>query len=98
IEAAFQPLRLEIVNDSHKHRGHGGYHPSGESHFHITIVADAFKGRSRVDRQRAVYGVLDAELKDTVHALALSTLTPEEAGLDQEGEHDGNGAKGQQGR
>lgn len=81
IEKAFHPLRLDIVNESHKHKGHGGYHPSGESHFHVTIVSAAFAGKSRVDRQRAVYAVLDEELKSTVHALSLTTRTPEEAGL-----------------
>ncbi|HEY8352408.1 MAG TPA: BolA family protein [Sphingomonadales bacterium] len=81
IEQAFQPVKLDIVNESHKHKGHGGYHPSGESHFHITIVSDFFKGKSRVERQRAVYALLDAELKETVHALSLVTRTPEEAGL-----------------
>lgn len=81
IEEAFQPQRLDIVNESHKHKGHGGYHPSGESHFHVTIISAAFTGKSRVDRQRAVYAVLDEELKGTVHALGLTTRTPDEAGL-----------------
>lgn len=79
IEAGLKPARLEIINESHKHKGHGGYHPSGESHFRLVIVADAFAGRSRVDRQRAVYALLAEELAATLHALALTTLTPEEA-------------------
>lgn len=81
IEEAFQPQRLDIVNESHKHKGHGGYHPGGESHFHVTIISATFTGKSRVDRQRAVYAVLAEELKDTVHALGLTTQTPDEAGL-----------------
>ncbi|MDA5192559.1 BolA family protein [Govanella unica] len=78
IESGLQPLRLEIINESHKHMGHGGYHPSGESHFKLVVVAAAFAGQSRVNRQRAVYALLADELADTLHALALSTLTPDE--------------------
>ena len=44
----------------------------------MTIVSAAFAGQSRVARQRAVYGILAAELESDVHALALKTLTPEE--------------------
>jgi len=52
------PLILEIVDDSHRHAGHGGAHPEGESHFSIKIVSPQFTGKSRVDRQRLVYGIL----------------------------------------
>jgi len=81
LQAGLQPLALEIVNDSHKHKGHGGYHPSGESHFTVTIVSAAFQGLSRVARQRLVYDLLREELAGPLHALALITKTPEEAGL-----------------
>ena len=77
---ALHPARLDIVDDSHRHAGHAGARPEGESHFTVTIVSSAFAGQSRVARQRAVYGLLAAELKSDVHALSLATLTPEEAG------------------
>lgn len=80
LDQGLKPLTLEIVNDSHKHKGHGGYHPSGESHFSVTVVSAAFQGLSRVARQRLVYGLLQDELSGQLHALALKTLTPEEAG------------------
>lgn len=72
------PSRLVIVDDSARHAGHAGAHPEGESHFTLTIVADAFRGLSRVARQRLVYDALAAELATRVHALSLTTLTPEE--------------------
>lgn len=75
---AFQPTRLAIVDDSHKHAGHAGAREGGESHFTVEIVAPAFAGKSRVERQRLVYGVLAAELREQVHALALRTLAPGE--------------------
>ena len=80
LETAFAPATLKIVDDSHKHAGHAGARPEGETHFTVTIVSDAFGGRSRVDRQRLVYSTLAAELAGPVHALALVLRTPAEAG------------------
>jgi BolA protein len=79
LTAAFKPTRLEVIDDSHQHAGHVGSRPGGETHFTVRIVADAFAGKSRVDRQRLVYQALAAELAGPVHALALTTQTPAEA-------------------
>ncbi|MCG8544064.1 MAG: BolA family transcriptional regulator [Alphaproteobacteria bacterium] len=76
---ALTPERLRIIDDSHKHAGHAGARPGGESHFTVEIVAAAFEGQNRVQRQRMVYGALEEELEGPVHALALRTLTPAEA-------------------
>ena len=74
------PLRLDIVNESHRHAGHAGARPEGETHFAVTIVSDAFLGLGRVARQRLVYQILADELATCVHALALTTLAPGETG------------------
>ena len=79
LAAAFAPARLEIVDDSHRHAGHAGARPEGETHFSVTIVSPAFAGLSRVERQRRVYAALAEEMAGRVHALALKTLTPDEA-------------------
>ena len=79
LNQAFAPVRLDIQDDSAKHSGHSGAREGGESHFSVTIVSEAFKGQSRVARQRQVNTVLADELKGPVHALSLQTLTPEEA-------------------
>ena len=79
LTAALTPQRLEVRDDSHKHAGHAGWREGGETHFHVTVVAEAFAGESRVARQRKVYQVLAEELADSVHALQLVTLTPQEA-------------------
>lgn len=78
LEAAFSPSTLEIIDESEKHRGHGGWREGGETHFHVRIVSDAFAGQSRVARSRAVHKALAAELADRVHALALDLKTPAE--------------------
>jgi len=80
LTAQLHPVRLLIQDDSHDHAGHGQHHPDGESHFTLDIVSEVFAGKSRVQRQRLVYEILAEELKTRIHALALSTRTPEEAG------------------
>jgi BolA protein len=74
----FAPIRLEIEDESYRHAGHEGARPGGETHFSITIVSAAFIGESRVARQRLVYQTLADELATRVHALSLTTFTPDE--------------------
>ena len=78
LTAAFQPERLEVVDDSARHAGHAGAPGSGESHFNVVIVSAVFKGQSRVQRQRAVYIALSEELAGPVHALSVKTFAPGE--------------------
>jgi BolA protein len=69
---AFQPQKLAVVDDSARHHGHAGADvEGGETHFNVEIVAAAFAGKSRVERQRMVHAVLADELQERVHALAL---------------------------
>jgi len=72
------PTRLDIVDESHRHSGHTGARPEGETHFAVTIVAAAFAGLNRVARQRLIYELLADELATRVHALSLTTLAPGE--------------------
>jgi BolA family transcriptional regulator, general stress-responsive regulator len=76
--ARLEPQRLELVDDSARHAGHAGARPQGESHFRLQIVADAFSGRSRIERQRMVYGALGDLLQTDVHALSITALSPAE--------------------
>jgi BolA protein len=78
LTTALAPAKLTIVDESHRHAGHAGARPEGETHFQVVVVASAFEGKSRVERQRMIYGVLAAELADRIHALSLQTLTPDE--------------------
>ena len=78
LRAALAPERLEVINDSARHRGHKGDDGSGESHFTVRVVASAFAGRSRLERQRAVNHALADLLRDRVHALAIEAKAPGE--------------------
>lgn len=53
-------------------------------HFEAFVVADAFEGRSLVERHQLVYGLFREELaSERIHALALKTLAPSEKGAEQ---------------
>ncbi len=83
---AFSPERLTVINESHLHAGHhhteGGkeeiFDGTGETHFRVRIVAQAFTGLSRVERHRAVNAALAEELKGGLHALAIEPAAPGE--------------------
>lgn len=76
LKAAFNPVALSVIDESHQHAGHAGAHPSGESHFRVKIMAEAFRGVSRVGQHRLVNEVLAQELKERVHALAIEASVP----------------------
>ncbi|MGQ0483805.1 MAG: BolA family protein [Hyphomicrobiales bacterium] len=73
----FSPSHLEVVDESHRHHGHAGATPGGESHFRVKIVAEAFRGTSRVERHRMVNEALAGELRERVHALAIEAAAPD---------------------
>ena len=79
LQAAFEPTRLEIVDDSARHSGHAGAREGGESHFNVTIESKAFAGANKVARQRMVYRALSQELAGPLHALSVKALAPGES-------------------
>jgi len=78
LDSSLQPSRLQLVDDSEQHRGHGGYNPAGESHFSLRIESAAFAGKSRVERQRMVYAALGDLMRERVHALSIRASAPGE--------------------
>ena len=78
LEAAFQPVRLELKDQSDRHQGHAGHTGRGQSHFDLVIEAKAFAGKGRVARQRMVHHVLAEELAGPVHALSIVATAPGE--------------------
>lgn len=78
LNSALSPSRVELVDDSEKHRGHGGYNPQGESHFTLEIESEAFAGKSRVERQRSIYRALGDLMRERVHALRIKARAPGE--------------------
>ena len=78
LNSALSPARIELIDDSEQHRGHGGYNPAGESHFTLRIESGAFAGKSRVERQRLIYAALGDLMDERVHALSIRATAPGE--------------------
>jgi len=71
----FEPVHLEIIDDSALHAGHAGA-ASGGAHYRVTIVSPRFEGLPPLAQHRLVNEALADLLRDEVHALALTTLPP----------------------
>lgn len=78
LTAAFSPDFLNVIDESDKHKGHGGWREGGETHFRVQIAATAFESMNRVARHRAINEILAEELAGGVHALALEIRAPSE--------------------
>ena len=72
------PQSVRVIDQSHHHAGHASAPADGESHFQVEIVSETFKDLDRISRQRLVYQILNDELSGSVHALELTTMTPDE--------------------
>lgn len=72
------PNTLELVDNSHAHAGHAGAQ-SGGGHYHVRIIADAFEGKSQVQRHQLVYKALGELMKHDIHALGIDAIAPSES-------------------
>ena len=79
LTAAFAPQSLDVIDESHRHEGHAGHRPGGQSHFRVHIVSESFRGKSRIDRHRMINRTLSGELAGGVHALAIHASAPGES-------------------
>jgi|ETNmetMinimDraft_26_1059896.scaffolds.fasta_scaffold40991_2 BolA protein len=84
---------VEVVDESHLHAGHEGARAGG-GHFRATIVSSHFIGLSRVQAQRLVYRILAEQMEGAIHALSMTTLTPDQwsGGAAGPGDRDGSAA------
>ncbi len=73
LESSLAVKSLEIIDDSEKHIGHAGYKEGGQTHFTLKIIADEFKGLTKIKQHKLVYKILADELNDSIHALSLQT-------------------------
>jgi BolA protein len=77
LAAEFAPSHLQVKDQSHLHAGHAGAR-DGMGHFEVTIVADAFEGRSRIERHRLIYAALGSLMQTDIHALKINAYAPAE--------------------
>ena len=62
LTTAFAPQSLDVADELHQHEGHSGHRPGGQTHFRVSIVSEAFRGKSRVERHRMINQTLSSEL------------------------------------
>ena len=74
---ALKPAFLDLIDNSGAHAGHVGSR-SGGGHYHVTIVAEIFEGKSLVQRHQLVYKALGDMMKQQIHALGINALSPSE--------------------
>lgn len=80
LTSVLKPTSISLVDNSDQHAGHAGskgWEESGESHFALEIVADAFDGLAAVKRHQLIYMLL-GDTMQKIHALQISAKTPDE--------------------
>lgn len=74
LKSHFSPSSLEIEDESHLHVGHAS--AKGGGHFKVTLVSDAFTGKSLIERHRLVYAAMGDAMKHEIHALSIKANSP----------------------
>lgn len=77
LTAALDPVALEVADDSHKHAGHAGAR-TGQGHFSVHVVSEAFAGKPPLARHRLVYAALGSMMQTDIHALVIQARAPAE--------------------
>lgn len=73
----FDPVALEIQDESSFHAGHAGN--SGGGHFKLTMTSSHFSGKSHIMRHRLIYQTLSDLIPNKIHALSITAIAPEES-------------------
>lgn len=78
LEREFAPSDLDVIDDSHLHRGHPGA-ADGRGHFRVRIVSDRFEGLPRLARHRLVYAAMGELMQTDIHALNIEAISENES-------------------
>jgi BolA family transcriptional regulator, general stress-responsive regulator len=73
LERALTPTHLEVIDESHLHRGHAGA-SDGRGHFRVRVASAQLAGRRRIDAHRLVYEALGDLMVTDIHAVAVEIL------------------------
>ena len=71
LRECFNPVLLEVIDESELHRGHIGFQEGSQTHFKIVISAKIFEKMSRVSRERAIHKALGPDTMQDIHALSI---------------------------
>ena len=71
LRESFDPVFLEVIDESELHRGHAGFKEGTQTHFKILISAQIFEKMSRLSRERAIHKALGSSIMQNIHALSI---------------------------
>jgi BolA family transcriptional regulator, general stress-responsive regulator len=74
---SLQPTLLTLDDQSDFHANHSGAQ-SGGGHFTLTIVSEAFTGKTAVRRHQMIYEALGDLMKHDIHAISMNAKAPNE--------------------
>lgn len=72
-----EPRRLEIVDESARHKGHAGA-ADGRGHFAVLVVSDRFSDLPQMRRHRLIYEAVGDLMTTDIHALSIRAFAPDE--------------------
>lgn len=72
------PTKLEVIDFSEQHRGHGGWREGETTHVEVLIVSEKFCNISKINRHKIIHKLLEKELKNGIHALSIKAFSTEE--------------------
>jgi BolA protein len=75
-----KPTSIKLIDNSSQHAGHAGskgWEESGESHFALEVVAEAFEELALVKRHQLIYMLL-GDIMEKIHALEIKAKSPSE--------------------
>ena len=76
LRTRFNPISLQVIDDSHLHTGHVEANKAGGGHYSVLIVAPEFKDKTTLERHRMVYDALSSQWTGLIHALAIKAEAP----------------------
>ncbi len=71
LSAELKPFAMQVINESNNHN----VPPGSESHFKLVLVSDRFAGKPLLARHRLINRILENQLQNGIHALAMHTYT-----------------------
>ena len=72
LQQSLDPMVLEVIDDSHLHRGHVGA-KSGKGHFTVKITSQLFRGIRKLQQHRLIYQALGEMMQTEIHALRIES-------------------------
>ncbi len=74
LSAELKPFVMQVINESDNHNVPAG----SESHFKLVLVSERFEGKTLLARHRLINSILESQLQNGIHALAIHTYTESE--------------------